>query len=281
MTLPSFVVIGAAKCGTTSLCDLLGQHPEVFMSAPKEPHYFSRVRYVAPGRAWYESLFANASSCVAVGEGSTSYTHPHRVAIVAPRIRELLPDVRLIYMVRDPIRRLESDWRMRVREGRVPGSINDAVSAHPSLVTFGLYWTHLNVYRRLFGDDQILLVFLEDFADDPLRVLAEVYRHIGVDPGFEPRDPATPRNAASRARRDRWFASDLRRLPAFRALKDRLPRQAIDLLKRFGTARYDIRVEWDEETLASVTDILVDDARKLLDFCGKPRSFWMSHGRER
>jgi len=281
MTLPSFVVIGAAKCGTTSLCDLVGQHPEVFMSTPKEPHYFSRVNDVDRGRAGYESLFADASPFAAVGEGSTSYTHPHRVDIAAPRIREVLPSARLIYMVRDPIRRLESDWRMRVREGRVPDSINEAVSAHPSLVTFGLYWKHLNVYRRLFEDDQILLVFLEDFAEDPMLVLAEVFRHIGVEPGFEPRDPTTPRNAASRARRDRWFASGLRRLPAFRALKDRLPRPAIDLLKRFGTARYDIRVDWDEETLNSVRDILMDDARKLLDFCGKPRDFWMSHRRER
>ena len=74
--LPNFIVIGAAKCGTTSLCDLLGAHPDVFMSTPKEPRYFSHSNEGHRTLDWYESLFGEVTDQSAIGEGSITYTHP-------------------------------------------------------------------------------------------------------------------------------------------------------------------------------------------------------------
>lgn len=104
---PTFLVIGAAKCGTTTLCELLGAHPDVFVTDPKEPHYFSRVKRHLK-QEWYEGLFAGATTEKALGEGSTSYSHPNRINLVAPTLRRLVPDCRLVYVVRHPVRRLES-----------------------------------------------------------------------------------------------------------------------------------------------------------------------------
>ena len=70
--LPNFLVIGAAKSATTSLCELLGQHPDVFILDPKEPHFFTR--HYELGWKWYKSLFSNAGSYERIGEGSTSYS---------------------------------------------------------------------------------------------------------------------------------------------------------------------------------------------------------------
>lgn len=78
---PNYLVIGASKCATSSLCANLGQHPDVFMTHPKEPSFFSHDPIYARGWDWYLSLFEDAGDVSARGEGSTSYTkafaHPH------------------------------------------------------------------------------------------------------------------------------------------------------------------------------------------------------------
>jgi hypothetical protein len=101
------------------------------MSIPKEIHYFGRND---PDKtlAWYLSFFQEAVGQNAIGEGSTSYTHPDIIEACAAEIAERIPSCRLIYMVRDPVDRLESDWKMRLREGWSAASINEAVQSQPS-----------------------------------------------------------------------------------------------------------------------------------------------------
>lgn len=271
---PTFFVIGAAKCGTTSVCDLLSAHPDVFMSDPKEPHYYSRLTKYHELRPWYDSLFEGAGGHAAVGEGSTSYSHPHRIEFVVPRIREELPDARFIYMVRHPVRRLESDWKMRLREDRVPESIAEAVDRNASLVTFGLYWKHLSVYRDAFSDDQLLVVFLEDLAERPRRELSRIYRHVGVDPTFVPEDPGRERNASRDYREYGTLGAFLRRLPGFSAVKETAPDWAVSLVKRGVTEEFEASPDWDPDALELVRSYFRDDAQKLLEFCDKRADYW-------
>jgi hypothetical protein len=271
---PSFIVIGAAKCGTTSICDLLGTHPDVFMCSPKEPHYFSRLTSFENQREWYESLFEGAEGALAIGEGSTSYTHPHRIDFVVPRLRKYLPECRLIYMVRHPIRRLESDWRMRWSEGRVSQPIGEATDKQASLITFGLYWRHLSRYLEVFPDNQILVVFLEDFAAHPQRELQRIFEHVGVDSGFRPEDPSRRRNAAIARRELSRPARLLKRIPGVDEAKDWLPSSISDLARTFLTSTRRIEVQWDRTSLRAVADLFRNDSQSLLNYCGKPRDYW-------
>lgn len=274
MNKPSYLVIGAAKCGTTTVCDLIGDHPDVFMTTPKEPHFFSRLTRYDELRTWYWSLFEDAESYEAAGEGSTSYTHPHRIDFVAPRIRDVLPECRLIYMVRHPIRRLESDWKMRLREERVSSSISEAVDRHASLITFGLYWKHLQTYRDQFPDEQLLVVFLEDFAADPERELSRIFNHIGVDPHSLPEDPDRRRNAAAHYRERGRLASVLRQTPGFERLRRLLPEPVIGLAKSALTDEFDPSPAWEPDALESVRDYFREDSRNLLRYCGKALDYW-------
>lgn len=271
---PTFIVIGAAKCGTTSVCDLLGAHPDIFMSDPKEPHYFSRLTKYPQREEWYASLFPDGDDFEAIGEGSTSYTHPHRIDFVVPRIRRVLPDCRLIYMVRHPIRRLESDWKMRRREDRASSSISDAADRQASLITLGLYWKQLQRYREAFPDEQIAVVFLEDFAEDPLPELSSLYRHIGVDPTFDPDDPNSRRNASSDYRDPGVVARAIRRLPGYRIVRDLAPEGAVSAAKAVLTDEFDPSPEWDPAGLEAARSYFREDARQLLEHCGKPADFW-------
>lgn len=274
MAKPTFLVIGAAKCGTTTIFDLLGEHPEVFVPTVKEPHFFSRLTRYGDLRPWYSSLFDAADSFPASGEASTSYSHPHRIDFVAPRIGEVLPDCRLIYLVRHPVRRLESDWKMRLREGRVSQCINEAADVNASLITFGLYWKHLKKYREHFADNQLLVVFLEDFASRPKRELYRIFRHIGVDPSFVPDDPEKKRNAASEYRETGLIVDLIRKISGYERLRRAVPEPLVSLTKSLLTEQFDPSPRWDRSALEAVRGYFRPDSRKLLRYCEKPTNFW-------
>src|SRR5688500_4010417 len=107
--LPNLIIIGGLKCGTTSIHHYLGLHPEVQMSKPKELNFFVSELNWDLGIPWYKSRFD--SRFPVRGESSPHYTNQPRFRGVAERIRDNVPDARLIYMVRDPISRILSHWR--------------------------------------------------------------------------------------------------------------------------------------------------------------------------
>lgn len=271
--LPSFLVIGAAKCGTTNMCSLLGQHPQVFMSEPKEIHFFGR-RDPRKTLAWYERFFENASLVKAVGEGSTSYTHPDIMEACAAEIAERIPDCQLIYMVRNPLARLESDWKMRRHEGWAKGVVNEAVELQPTLISHGMYWQNLNVYRRRFTEKQIQVVFLEDFAADPTREMRRCLVHIGADPNVQIQQLDKVRNRSADFRKDGRIARRLRGTPILRFARRHAPRWVVTAAKGILTSREDLTVNWDPSVRRAVLERLRGDSLAFLEYCGKPPDFW-------
>ena len=114
--LPNLIVIGAAKCGTTSLHEYLDLHPEVAMSREKELDFFVEEKHWGRGVEWYAAQFEDAP---VRGESSPSYTAYPRYRGVPERIRRVVPDAKLVYLVRDPVERIVSHFvhRQVVRPG--------------------------------------------------------------------------------------------------------------------------------------------------------------------
>ena len=106
--LPNLIIIGGLKCGTTSIHHYLGLHPEIQMSKPKELNFFVEELNWDLGLDWYASRFDDRFKVR--GESSPHYTNLPRFEGVAERIHEHCPDARLLYMVRDPIKRILSHW---------------------------------------------------------------------------------------------------------------------------------------------------------------------------
>src|SRR5215469_4673603 len=133
MPWPSFFIIGAANSGTTSLYGWLKQHPEIFMPALKEPHYFSQIRpsyeqrylrtYVTDSRA-YLKLFCRGACSRAIGEASPSYLFDREAPL---RIRSVVPHAKIIVLLRDPLERAQSHYLMDVREGVQERTFDEAV----------------------------------------------------------------------------------------------------------------------------------------------------------
>lgn len=203
--LPNFIVIGAAKAGTTALYWYLAEHPQVFMSPVKETNYFAygldaggRLLYGDPdvhhfpvkSLAEYQALFANTNGAVAVGEASPIYLECPQAA---GRIRALLPETRLICGLRHPVDRAYSDYQMYLRRrGRQLDPARDLTAnsqwARPDSrwMQVGRYHKQLKRYFEVFPRDQIQVFLFDDFKRGALETVQNVYRFVGVDSDFRP-----------------------------------------------------------------------------------------------
>jgi len=273
--LPDYLVIGAQKSATSSLCALLGQHPDVFMCDPKEPYFFSHDEIFAKGLAWYESLFEGAVGAAAVGEGSTTYTQRGLYPNAPGRVIERLPGARLIFMARHPIERIRSHWmHLSTKGGRETLPLSEAVRARPEYIDHSLYETQLAPYRAHYGDRLLTLCF-EDFQRDPVGVTRRCFDFLGVDPGaWRPEDADRARHRSIEGRADRGAMRALRRIPGFEALRDAAPGGLRESLRRVFKKPVGAKPELDPETRAWLADRLRGEAELYLERAGKPRDYW-------
>lgn len=183
--LPDFVIIGAMKCGTSTLHEQLSRRPGLCMSRPKEPNFFSDDAEWSKGLDAYRALFAQAKPEQRCGESSTHYTKLPTYPNCVARMHDHVPDVKLIYLMRDPMARIASqylhEWSMR----EVRGSFGSAVKNHERFAAYSCYARQLEPYVKRWGRDRILLLATERMRAHPDEVLAEVCAFIG-DPSETP-----------------------------------------------------------------------------------------------
>jgi hypothetical protein len=184
--LPDFLVIGAMKSGTTSLFHYLRAHPHAYLSPLKEVEFFVDGKNWRRGVDWYRAQFADASSdAVAIGEASTAYTKYPEYDGVPERISSLLPDARLIYLVRDPIERIRSHYQHRVLSGAERAPMRAAVLDDPRYLDCSRYAMQLERYLEHFPREQIVLVTSEDLRARRRETVRAVYRFLALDENVE------------------------------------------------------------------------------------------------
>lgn len=189
--LPTFLVIGAMKAGTTSLYHYLRNHDEIFMSRIKELDFFVETHNWTRGLDWYRRQFCEGASAPARGEASTLYTKYPEHRGVPERIAAVLPDVRLIYVVRHPIERLRSHYQHRVLTGAETDPPEVAVLQNPVYLDCSRYAMQLEQYLEHFPREQILVVTSESLRAERAATVKEVYGFLGVDTGCVPDALAT------------------------------------------------------------------------------------------
>lgn len=230
------------KCGTSALHDLLDRHPEISMAPGKELNFFFGPEQAPPvdpedwwlhgqwhrGLDWYAGRFD--PSAPVRGESSPGYTDPSHPEAPA-RVRATVPDVRLVYLVRDPFERALSQWRHHVRDGTEPRPAEVALlDPESQYVDRSRYHERIAPYLDLFPADQLLVVVQERLRDHTDREVRRVVAHAGADPGrWRPVGPSGEAasedgGAGAPARRARLRADLLDRVAddvaALRALLD-------------------------------------------------------------
>jgi hypothetical protein len=261
------------KSGTTTLCHLLGKHPDVFMTHLKEPEFFCKKEIYARGWDWYLSLFASVKRKTAIGEGSTSYTKAPLFSKVPERIVKHLPHIRLIYIVRHPLERIESHWMHRVKHGDTR-SFDKMLRQYPNLIDTSRFWYQIQQYRKYFGDDNILVIFFDDLKANPEKVLEQCFTFLGVDPRVKLANPAERLYVTRQFKVENDLLKRARANTALNVASRFIPAHLKNLLRKRLEIRVDGRPSWDEAKHRWVISEIADDVRTFLDFYGKSVEFW-------
>lgn len=237
--LPDFIIIGAMKCGTSTLHEQLALRPGLFMSEPKEPNFFSDDERYARGIQALAQLFRDATPAQRCGESSTHYTKLPTFPNTVERMQRHLPRVKLIYVMRDPIDRIVSQFIHEWSERRARGPFESVVRGDERFVAYSSYARQLEPYLQAYGADALLPVSFERMTEHPDEELARVCRFVG-DPS--PDTPGWSRElGATNISSQRLRKSPLRdRLLAWgpvRAGKELLPRGVRDRVKSLWQMR--------------------------------------------
>jgi hypothetical protein len=179
MTQPTFIGIGAQKCASTWIYDILADHPDVALSHQKEINFFSY--HYDHGLQWYEDNFCATGKPVAFGEISPSYFHEPGVP---ERLRRHYPKVKLIVSLRNPVQRAISNHVHEIRIGHLTGddlSLEKGLKNNPMYVEQGLYAKHLQRWLDYFPREQILILLFDDIVGDRAESARRIYRFLGID----------------------------------------------------------------------------------------------------
>jgi hypothetical protein len=270
--LPNLIVIGAQKCGTSGLHYYLSLHPEISVSQPKELNFFIAERNWPRGVDWYRSHFdPNAK---VRSEASPNYTAYPQHLEVPERMHSVVPEAKLLYMVRDPLDRIAAHWVHNYAKRREKGDLRTTLM-HPntSYLTRSHYYAQLQRFLRLYPRDRVLVVEQEELRSQRLDTLRRVFEFAGVDPGFSHPGFATQRHRTSRKRRGTPLTRVLDRVDRRRGtVSARRFRALAGAVFPFGrTIKVpDVRGALPAETLRS----LRDDAERLRDLTGLDLSGW-------
>lgn len=222
---PDLFVAGAPRCGTSSIWGYLDQHPQIFMSRLKEPHFFSDVtpRFVpsVSDEGTYLRLFDGAAPGQLRGEASPTYLLSPRAA---ERIARVNPHARIVVVLRNPVARAYSAYWHSVRYGGETRPFLEAIRATPTAsgrrryLTAGLYSEQVEPYLETFGEG-LLVLFQEELAADTRGELRRILEFLGVDASVADRIRLDRRNATALPRNR--IVRRLYRSPRLRALGDR------------------------------------------------------------
>ena len=272
-TLPNLIVIGAQKCGTSVLHYYLSLHPEVSMSRPKELNFFIEERNWPRGLGWYAAHF-DADARVR-GEASPNYTAFPQHRGVPERMHSVVPNARLIYMVRDPLERIAAHWVHNYAKRREKGTLAETL-VHPntSYVTRSKYAMQLERFLAHYPKEQVMVLQQSELRTERIETLRRVFEFIGVDAEFNHPRFEQERHQTSGKTRATRLAVRLEKLGRSRRgrllptnfwllLDDRLPlRRAIK--------RPDVRAALPPEALAD----LRSDGERLRELTGRDFSNW-------
>jgi hypothetical protein len=211
VALPDFLVIGAPKAGSTAVHEALVQHPQLFLSTPKEPKHFltdgtrpRRSSHRGPGdahsaREWvwqrerYERLFDAAPPGTLRGESTPFYLWDKAAHV---RIQRAVPDVKLIAIIRDPVDRAYSNWTHLWCDGlEYEEDFVTACREEPTRIAAGYapFWRYLELGKygeqfehlfRVFAREQVHVLRYKDFVDEPAKSIDSICEFLGVEPGL-------------------------------------------------------------------------------------------------
>lgn len=299
ITIPNFLIIGAAKAGTTSLYYYLKQHPDIYMSELKEPHFFSfegeTLTFRRAGNQpdpinqtaitnWesYCALFEGVTTEKCIGEASPSYLHTPKAA---EGIKARIPDAKLIAILRHPAERAYSGFLGQYLSGVEKGVpyLSDFAAAVHSEAQFerenwtpiffykklGFYYEQLKYYYSLFDREQIYVCFNEDLQKQPTKTLQAIFKFLEIDETFVP--DTSVKAGASGIPKNQFLYRFLKQKSMKSALKPLIPKGFGQKFEKAMLNKPKLSAEMRQELIK----VYRDDILKLQDLLQKDLSAWL------
>jgi hypothetical protein len=296
MALPTFLVIGVEKAGTTSIYHYLKQHPEIYMSPVKETNFLERdwetVDPQTKARKTdridrfekYCQLFEGVTTEKAIGEISPNYLFHYQSAI--PRILQYVPDVKLMAILRHPAERAYSDYLMHLRDaiGNSPTLSEQVKTRSNSSFTLkkGLYYQPLKHYFEQFGRDRLRVFLYDDLCRDAVGMMQSMYRFLEVDDSFCP--DMSKRSQVAQVPKSQLINSLLRQKNSIRAIASSTLRVLLPLEYRQKLRQ--TLIDWNSqskdqaplspEERQQLINFYHDDILQLQDLLQRDLSSWLT-----
>jgi len=278
MTLPNFLVIGAAKSGTSSLHHYLRAHPQVFTPKLKEINFFDYdgthldVHYWAKTLEEYERYFVDVGGAMAIGEVAPIYL----CSRAAPEnISRLIPGTKLVAILRNPVDRAYSAYLMSKRAGRTSVDLQSAFATRSAgYIVRGRYATYLERYYERFDRQQIKVLRFEDLTKNARSLTRELYQFLGVDSSFEP--PAEEVHNKGYVPRNEFLNRAVHSGFVRHVLKPMLPNGVMQLARKLRSANAKRPPQLPMEIRAELATYYRDDILRLQELTRVDFSVWLS-----
>lgn len=275
--LPDFLIIGAMKAGTTTLYQDLRRQSQIAFSISKEPHCLREDHVLTDaGRREYAAYFATARDDQVCGEASTGYTKIPQYMGVPERARAVLKsDLKLIYVVRNPVDRAVSHHHHLVGSGRCPPSIEDAVRADSTLIDFGRYTMQAEAWLKHYPRENLLILVFEEYVRDRRQAVMQICNFLGVEADPERVDPEKRYNTAEQRRSLPAFAIISRTGFYKRVVRRWTPQSLRQAIARAVLPPAPGRPPPpSEETVEHILEATRDDHRRLQELMGRSEAIW-------
>ena len=262
---PDFIIIGAMKSATSSLHVQLASHPGIVMSEPKEPNFFSDDSQYERGTDWYMSLFPEPDIGQLCGESSTHYAKLPDYPATVSRMKALLPDIKLIYVMRHPIERLVSHYIHQWTQNVIRCDINEALERYPELVNYSRYSYQVAPYVEAYGKASVLPVFFQAVKHQPQRELERIARFIGYSRPVSWKEALGAQNvSAQRLRRFRGYQLIVDSAAMVFVRRAVVPQSVRDIVKARLTMKQ--RPTLNDSNIARLKSIFDEDLRTLAEW---------------
>lgn len=277
------MIIGAQKSATTSLAGQLASHPEVSFCSKKEPGYFQRVEDWKAELSAYHALYHPGAGQIC-GEASTMYTFLPEWTGTAERLHEYNPELKLIYLMRQPVDRIVSNYAHSLKMGRPAAAPEVEVLQNPSYVNRSRYGMQIRAYLDLFPREQILLLLFEDYVSAPRQTLEQVAAFLHLNPAPFQTIDTSARNASVKPnhapaplraiQQSRWVRRLRAAVPEAASHRLRAWASVHPTVERFAASELPELPEFSAELRRTLWRLLEDDVAVVEKLLGRELAEW-------
>jgi hypothetical protein len=294
--LPNFFLVGAAKAGTTSLARYLSQHPDIFIPELKEPKYFSIQDKYFPHRGpldelvdaqivrdldSYVRLYSSAAHVKARGDASIDYLFYEKVPA---RIHALIPDAKILIVLRNPVDRAFSSYVHMVRDGRENLSFEDAIAAEArrrgdnweffwQYVELGMYFQQVKRYLDIFGKEQVMILLYDQLVNDPAVFCRTIFSFLDVDTACQV--DVSQKHNVSGIPTNRIMYNLFNRKNILKSLFRNFIPAPIRKTMKAGCSRLDKKIAINATTRSELLNLYASDIRKLEELLAVDLHIWL------